>query len=42
MWVAAGLLLAAAAFTAVWIPGRAETVVLESELDRSELAVGVD
>ena len=39
MWVAAGMLIAAAVFTAVWIPGRAEVLDLEAELDRSELAL---
>ncbi len=39
MWVAAGMLFASALFTALWIPGRAEVLDLESELDRSELVL---
>jgi EmrB/QacA subfamily drug resistance transporter len=39
MWVAAGLLLAAAAFSAVWIPRRERAIELETELERSELVL---
>jgi Na+/melibiose symporter-like transporter len=43
MWVAAAMLFATAVFSAVWVPGRAEVLDLEGELDRSELALaGVD
>jgi hypothetical protein len=43
MWVGAALLFASAVFSAVWVPRRERAVELESELDRSELALaGID
>ena len=43
MWFGAALLFASAVFSAVWVPRRERALELESELDRSELALaGVD